>query len=70
MHLRSVKSLRIDTFPARLLHQITPIPVTADRSRSAVPNYLGGGTASRFSELTRRRIVAAYSRQHNGPVTA
>jgi hypothetical protein len=67
VHLRSVKSLKIDTFLARLLHQITPIPVTADRPRSAVP--IGGGTASRFSELIRNRIIiAAYSRQH-GPAT-
>jgi hypothetical protein len=67
--LQSVKCLRIDSFLARLLHQITSIPVVADRPRPAVPKNLGGGTAGRFSELNRRRIVAARLRQHNGPVT-
>ena len=69
MNLRSVKSLRIDAFLARFLHQITSIPVVADRPRPAVPKNLGGGTTGRFSELNRRRIVAARLRQHNGPVT-
>jgi hypothetical protein len=61
-HLRSVKSLRIDSFLTALLHQITSIPVAADRLRSAIPKDLGGGTVSRFSELIRRRMVAAYTR--------
>jgi hypothetical protein len=34
VHLRSVKSLRIDAFLARLLHQITLIPVAVDRVRT------------------------------------